>query len=687
MAESELVVQEEKIIDPLTGEELSQKDIDTEVQSRIDAIEFATKEEIIAALKVSHEGGRMYLQAFSEQESPRLTKAEIKDIAEANPKTAPAAQINNLNKSELFRAHRLKIISETPENSAEVVSRVLCNTRIRISGQPVQESTLALHQAVREKIPTQDSKKAELLELIVDQYLGIPLVNLSVYLDLDPKDISAAIESINEELKSSKVKIHIRNGVAIIGDINGYITLFDNAETRKNLFPKKKEKEGTQKETTDAKATRLEAELGAALAELASEKEKTTAAETKITELTQQLSEAENMALEAYQKAEQAESKVTSLEENKKALETQVAQLELDIQESLKISAETAQGSGLEDLKKDKEKAEAEVKKLEKKLAEKTAELIASREESRAANAEARVAKSTESNLKKQLEAAKRQAAEAEEARGAAMRKAGRGGVDFDSARDKATIQNLEETIARGNEQLQSLRKQLQRQNGQTSISTEELARLRRASAELESSAETIIRLRSQLLERKSPAQTEQKDSPELAQLRAELAAKDAALIKAQAELAKSAQQVASLSEELSIANELLESATSSTPAAVTNPTPAAKGPTAATPQTPKPRETISTDPIKEIENAEFKNSPELIEAAKKALILLCGPHGLPKKKLNDLRQRINNKQDLDRWTAEAQKSVSKALVALKEKAKGDMIPPEEIQACVANLK
>ncbi len=705
MAEQEEIL----VIDPLSGDELTQEDIDTEVQSRIDAIEFATKEEIIAALKDSHEGGRPYLKAFSEKELPRLTKAEIKDIAEANPKTAPSAQITNLNKSELFRTRRLNIISETPKNSAAVVSRVLCNTRIQISGQPVHPSTLALHQAVREKIPPQYSKKAELLELIVDQYLGIPLVNLSAYLDVEEADISSAIESINEELKSSKVKIQIRNGVAIIGDIHGYVNIFDNAETRKNLFPPKKE--AIQTKTSNAKATRLEAELSAALGELSGEREKTAAAETraanaesKVKELTRQLSEAEEIALKADQKAGQAESKVTSLEENKKTLETQVAQLELDIQESLRISAETAQGSGLEDLKRGKEKAEAEIKRLEAKLEAKTIELTTSREESRTAREEARVAKSFESNLKKQLDAAKKQAAEAEEARGAAMRKAGRGGVDVDSARDKATIQNLEETIRRGEEQLRSLRQQLQRQNGLATIHPEELARLKRASTELASTTSTVTDLQRQVREkdrriqdlesRKSPAQPEQKDSPELAQLRAELAAKDAALIKAQQDLAQSAQQVTSLTEELGIANELLESATSSTPAAVQTPTltqaPTPKTPTAAAPtQAPKLKPAPVEDSIKKIEKTDFRNSEELINAATKALTLNAGTtqHGLPKSKLRELRNALTNLQfGKDSWLHDTRVKIVKALKDLQEKGNGDHIPVEAVEAFIRTI-
>ncbi|MCX6735410.1 MAG: hypothetical protein NTZ25_05905 [Candidatus Peregrinibacteria bacterium] len=701
MAESELAVQEEKIIDPLAGEELSQEDIDKEVQSRIDAIEFATKEEIIAALRSSNPTATRYLAAFSKKDLPRLTKAEVADLAKESPNTAASAQIKNLNVSARFIRHRLKIESEVTEGNNNVVNRVLCNTRIRITGQSVPPFVVELHQAVREKIPTQNSKKAELLELIIDQYLGIPLVNLSAYLDLEPADISAAIESINEELKSSKVKIHIRNGVAVIGDTNGYITLFDNAETRKNLFPKKKEE--AQTETADAKATRLESELGAALAALAAEKEKTTAAETTIAELTRKLSEAEDMALEADEKAGQAESKATNLEAEKQTLTAQVSKLELDIQESLRISAETAQGSGLEELRKGKEKVEAEVKRLEAKLEAKTAELTTSREESRTAREEARVAKSVESTLRKQLEAAKKQAADAEEARGAAMRKAGRGGVDVDSAKDKATIQDLQETIRRGEEQNRSLRIQLQRQNGLATIHPEELARLKRNSTELNGASETIRNLQRQLEAKESPAQPEQKDSSELIQLRAKLAEKDAALIKAQQDLAQSTQQFTVLTNELRETTELLESATSSTPAAkgpepkvtavaapAKTPIPTPKNPTVVIPaQAPKPKPAPIEDPIEQIKKNDFSNSEALINTVNKALTLNAGTnqHGLPKAKLRDIRNALTNLQfGKDSWLHDTRVKIVKALNDMKEKGNGDHIPVEAVEACIRTI-
>lgn len=666
MAPTETATEAKKIIDPLSGEELSQEDIDNEVTARVDALQFATKEEIEKALKVSKGAtSTNFLKAFSGKEMPRLTAQEVRLIAATNGLTPPSVQINNLNKSGLFPNHNLKIEAETEQYSNNIVSRVLCNTRIALSQKPVDETTKKLHEELKAIQASLDPKDSTLTEFIVGQYLGMPLNHLALYTGMDEAEMSQSIERINLKLAETKAHIHVRNGIAILGTKDGAITIFNNEEARKNLFPPKKE---------NGKTSSLETELSSALTALSAEREKTAAAELKATDLTQRLLEAEDIALQADGKAEQAQSKATSLETEKQTL---VAQLELDIQESLKLSAEKA-------------KVEADLKKLEKKLEDKTTELTASREEARAARGEARIAKASEENFKKQLEAARKQADEAEEARAAIMRSKGRG-IDIPAARENANIQDLEARIRRGDQELTSLRQQLRRESVQVVIHPEELARLRRTSAELARALEKIRDLEAQ----KKP---EQKDSPELAQLRTELAEKDEALAKIQQDLAKSSQQIAALTEELGIANELLESASNPAPAPIQNPAqaPAPKAPipvatatapsSAPTTHPPVPKEKT---PLQLLNEGDFRDGSSLVTTVKKALVFACETNGafagqLSKKKIRDVRDALTQLSELNDWTKQTRNTLVQELAIMSKTADGGYLSEEKLQEFLA---
>lgn len=652
MAETAVSAQEDKIINPLTGEELDPEKIAAEALARTNALRFATQEEIERCLEGTGPNTMLhhYLMAF--HTNPRVPTETIKEITQARTNVDHNILRAGINKgTAIVPRNGLNINAEKPIGSDRVVAWLLQSTRVLVLNiNETPKSTIALHETAKSIKDSLEPHDSAVLECLIDQHLGIPLNHLALYAETENEAVLEAINRINNALKPLNICIHVRNGIAILGTNQGSITAVNNAETRRNLFPKKE-----QKETPESKIAKLE--------ELLLE------AHTTIANLEARATSAESQALEALISNDELDS-------TNKALQSRIEQLE-------KSSMETNDGKEILALKQ-------QITDLESKLAVKDTDLKASREEARAAKKELEGEKRETTKLNQRIVALTQRADEAEEARAAAMRKAGRGGVDVDSARDKATIQDLEETIRRGEEQLRSLRNQLQRQNGLTTIHPEELARLKRASTELAGASETIRNLQRQLAERKSPAQPEQKDSPELAQLRAELAAKDAALAKAQQDLAQSAQQVTALTNELRETTELLESATSSTPAPVKTPIPTPKAAVATAPaQAPKPKPAPIEDPIKQIEKNNFSNSEELINTVIKALTLNAGTaqHGLPKSKLRELRNALTNLQlGRDSWLHDTRVKIAKALNEMKEKGNGDHIPVEAVEACIRTI-
>lgn len=700
MEPTETATEAKRIIDPLSGEELSQEDIDNEVTARVDALQFATKEEIEKALKVSKGAtSTNFLKAFSGKEMPRLTAQEVRLIAATNGLTPPSVQINNLNKSGLFPNHNLKIEAETEQYSNNIVSRVLCNTRIALSQKPVDETTKKLHEELKSIQASLDPKDSALTEFIISQYLGMPLNHLALYTGMDEAEMSQSIERINLKLAETKAHIHVRNGVAILGTKDGAITIFNNEEARKNLFPPKKENERT---------SNLETELNAALTALSAEREKTAAAELKATDLTQRLLEAEDIALHADEKAEQAQSKATSLETEKQTLVEQLAQLELDIQEALRISAETAQGSGLEDIKKEKAKVEADLKKLEKKLEDKTAELTASREEARTAREEARIAKSSEVNLRKQLEAARKEAREAEEARAETMRGKSRSAGQEAAGRDHE-LMTTKATLERAQSDLEAARRSLQRERGKITIEPQELNRLKTAATTLDQSAKDKIDELQRGLEQKAA---------ELLSLQSQVEQLAANLLTATQNLeAKSTENttltevVTELTREVSELTALIESSTATTPA---TPNPQASAPTAVVPSpapikppqpSPAPIRTAAPtqgrapekhgnkspteQQITKLGNITFKDGNLLIVEVKKILALGCGEsgHGFPRNLLPKLKESLLQLDDLNDWAQTTRNRTVKAINAFKEKYQGTYIPVDKIEAFIQTLE
>lgn len=695
---AEAAKEPEKIIDPLSGEELSQKDIDNEINSRIDALQFATKEEIGQALKSSKgTTSTNFLKAFSSKEMPRLTAQEVRLIAATNGLTPPSVQINNLNKSGLFPNHNLEIEAETEQHSNTIINRVLCNTRIAISQKPVDETTKKLHEDLKSIQASLDPKDSLLTEFIIGQYLGMPLNHLALYTGMDETEMSQSIERINLKLAETKAHIHVRNGVAILGTKDGAITIFNNEEARKNLFPPKKE---------NGKTANLETQLNTALAELSAEREKTTTAESKVADLTRRLLEAEDFALQADGKAEQAQSKATSLEAEKQILTTQLAQLELDIQEALRISAETAQGSGLEDLKKEKAKVETDLKKVEKKLEDKTAELTASREEARAARGEARIAKASEENLKKQLETAKRQAAEAEEARAAAMKARGRGALDMNAVADDRDTAKLKHDLTQAGQAIESLRGQLRKANEGVKIHPDELAKLRQASKDLQAANDRtadlgmdlkakdrkIQQLEAQLTEKDQNTEelratiaelNERNEQLNLLKLKLPESTTDTAALEQQ--LAQQLSTIEGLQNEIKRLNseiaqltDLLDSATDSSATSATKPIVKKK-----TTETASP--TTFSEQITKIEKSSYNREDEIYDDVITALKFQSSSNSLTKQQIDLLQDTVTSiNLGGDQLTHQHRIRIARLLKDLKKK--GDEVQAENINSCIQEL-
>lgn len=295
---------------PLSAAELTPEQIDNEVEQRVSALRAATETEIENALRESRPGSvqKSFLKAFAENPSRRLEKNRIDAIAANWPKTPVPTQRGNMNNAGVLPNHSLSIDVLKISTGHANIAWILRNTRVSLSSTKVSQENLDLHEAAARVKDEIGAEAATILDCLINQHLGLPLNHLAAYAGIEETNIPSVVETINKGLEETKAFIHIRNGIAIIGDRGGSITIFDNDETRKNLFPQKTAIQ------TDHQAPTL-----------------TNDDTAEIQDLTAKLQEAEERALNAEKNAAQLTEKNTRLTR-------EITRLERDLEEALKIA-------------------------------------------------------------------------------------------------------------------------------------------------------------------------------------------------------------------------------------------------------------------------------------------------------------------------------------------------------------
>lgn len=320
LASTDTTAEIEKVTDPTTGEELTAEQIDTEVQARTNALQFATKEEIQKCLEYTQPSSmaHAYFSGFNKNDQARISRHEVKSITTAKTTVDSSILRAGINKNDYLRDLGLNI--DVEKDGTKIIAWVLQSTRVAIlKDQEIPAATIELHDLARAIRDSFEPNEAAILDCLIDQYIGLPLNHLAIYAEIEKSEILDSISKINKAFNESKIstRIRVRNGIVILGAKNGLIEIVDNAETRKNLFPKKQ-----SKETQEAKLERLERELQLALEEIAAEKAKTSAAEARAAKSETENSEA-NAALRA---------KITTTEKDLETAQKQIETLNSQLQ-------------------------------------------------------------------------------------------------------------------------------------------------------------------------------------------------------------------------------------------------------------------------------------------------------------------------------------------------------------------
>jgi|GEM_PF-2192723 len=612
--------------------ELSPEEMDAEVSARVSALTFATKDEISRAMSGTQSNSlpHYYLQAFDNNPTPRISREQVEKIT-AQKTTVDSNIIRaTTNKTAYLKDQGLTINAEKDYTEArpQVVAWLLQSTRVLVlKTDKIPTTTLALHDAARSTLPSLSEPESFILECLLDQHIGVPLNHLANYAEIKPEQLEGFVKNINATLDPLNAKIHIRNGIAIIGTNQKNITAIDNANTRKNLFPKRK-----RPETPEEKLIKLQAELKDLQEKLAAETEARTSAETQLATTTRERN---------------------TLSTENAALNAKVEQLAADVEAALAISAEVAAGSKITEL-------EAQLQSITEKLGQKSQEFSEVKTALRAKEKELITARSLEARLRQQVEALSTQVTRAEDARAEIQRARSRDLVPKDNLPDDVRRKlSILDSAVRDAATLRSL---LQQERAKTTIHPEELARLRKAAGEANLLKDQLEKLKA------IP-----NEGPQLAALKTEMAA-----------LTK---EIDRLTAELLAANELLESASAPTPAPAPAPTKATQVPVPAPAHTPAPRptpiiKTPTVSPLDQIKNGEFRGEEELVAKVKAALSLsIDGSHGLSKSKLRELRDTLTNLQfGRDSWMHEKRVAIVKALKSLQDKGSGNSIPTEAVE-------
>lgn len=344
-----------KATDSLSESELSPEEIDREVKYRIGALRSATKEEIKQAIVKTKEGStaKTFLQAFLEKERATLSREEVERIAVQTSRIPSSVQRSNINIAGVLPKNSFFIEAEKQATGIGIIAWTLQNTRIQLfKGEEIPPQVTELHETAQKILPSLGGIEANLLYSLIGQYLGLPLNHLALFWEIEAEVARKTIEKINNEhFKDTRVFIHLRNGVVILGSRDN-IGIVDNEETRKNLFLKKSD--DTKK--LRAKIDELETALTAALIKAQSAEERAARLETDIETALSLAASAQNTATSITQKEQDLALKATKdeLEQAKTELgakSTEIKQLETEISrlrdEIEKLTREVGEANGL----------------------------------------------------------------------------------------------------------------------------------------------------------------------------------------------------------------------------------------------------------------------------------------------------------------------------------------------------
>lgn len=649
-ADTDTTKDSEQVLHPVTGEVLSDAQINAEVLAITQSLQFATKAEIDQCISKTPTGtlSGKYIKAFGQHPQPRVPREEIEAITQSRNASDSSQQRASLNKAKYLTDRGLTINVER-SGSTNIVAWVMQSTRVMVlKNVKIQANSVQLHQTAREILDSLEPQEAKVLNHILDQHLGIPLNHLALYAEIEESVLSESINKINQALKTSNARIHIRNGIAILGTNQGMITVIDNKETREKLFPKKK-----IAEKPEQTIERLQKKLAETQEALASTNERATSAESQLADLA-----ATNTALQ--------EANADLVATNK--------QLETDVQTALTMSAEAVAGSEISKLKEDLDKLSKQIQSLIQQLETKTTELTTARSETRTAKAGESTARRDLAKATQNLTAATQRAESAEEARAEIMRARGRGALVMDKVAEDRDTEKLKHDLTQAGRTIESLKAQLGKANEGVKIHPDELARLRQASKDLQAANDRNTDLGMKLKAKDTRIQqleAQQIDPAELARLR---------------------QKVEDLTAQVAA---LTDNAPAPAPAATTKAPTTQPAPKTETAPKGKDRNAEASHVIRAVSNTNFENSHQLIEISTKALSDLLkiyhdeeaerneAPQGIPQKKINELRQVFNGLQGLYKELAETRTIVSKALDKLKGKAINGLVFQEDVEAYI----
>lgn len=313
-----------------------------EAERRISLLQVATQDEIDNALKGTGPTtpAAAYLHHFRGTLTRTLNIDEIKDIAKRWPQTPPSVQRSNTNRQSTISKNGLIIETINGNTDArKTVAWTLFSTRVQIKDHiNVEPNYKKKHASCRNLAPQlANLDQQNLLDLLIDQYIGLPLEMISDLLDsTDESTTLSLIDETNNILETANIKILIRNGITILGfrtstEEEYETTVYNNAETQKHLFPSKK----LHKENSDTmrKLAELEIKLATAEATLETEQAKRTKAETalagekaQVESLTEKLATASKTLAELEIKLAAAESTLKTEQAERTKTETALAE-------------------------------------------------------------------------------------------------------------------------------------------------------------------------------------------------------------------------------------------------------------------------------------------------------------------------------------------------------------------------
>lgn len=612
-----------KATDSLSESELSPEEIDTEVKYRIGALRSATKEEIKQAIVKTKEGStaKTFLQAFLEKERATLSREEVERIAVQTSRIPSSVQRSNINIAGVLPKNSLFIEAEKQATGIGIIAWTLQNTRIQLfKGEEIPPQVTKLHETAQKILPSLGGIEANLLYSLIGQYLGLPLNHLALFCEIEAEVARKTIEKINNEhFKDTRVFIHLRNGVVILGsrEKNDNISIVDNEETRKNLFLKKSD--DTKK--LRAKIDELETALTAALIKAQSAEERAARLETDIETALSLAASAQNTATSITQKEQDLALKATKDDLKKARLDTEVARSENRKLNQQLITARRAA--------EETEEFRAKLKRFQGR----SIDMDLTQLEINLRNTQDRLKRAEEDivYLKRQLATERSKIAINHQ----------------ELARLKEAATKLEET-----------RRELTTMQTRLEVKNRRIAELEKQNQRQESPE--LAQLRT-----------------ELEQARTELEAKSTEIKQLETEISRLREESNDLLAQLTAPD---TAQTTKTVAPATKTTTPTANPKPTQPDQKKPKSPEIEDPILTIRKTASTTKQSLVTEVKRALAFHGGgKDGLPKTKLRELRDALTNLSDLEDWTKTARNTMVKMLQKLKDGTTGSHIPTTEI--------